>query len=961
MLVKSAANAETLARAEAIMQEELPREILPGGGERDTSFACDNLRDANERGCGCCSSSDNRGDWLKMLFPVCELKSGSIQKLDISAVVVSSVEILKLAAMNRVSFSFWYQGEINLKAGISREGYSFQWVAQKLFSSRNGISRGTLEFDISDFESGNIEVTAFAIADSRIWRYAEFPEQKSVDRSKVLYDFLFPSYELCCEEPLYCRFSGPNPYYSFEDKRIHLFENCSADLLTYFNGFSAGKWLHHTNVRNVSAFIDISGFAEIILKAQYRDATIVLNRFIVLSGERSTYTLSFDKSALAPFFQTDGDAWFKNSTDNRDDGTLEQKNTSGNNSNRGANFNGECNSNSNTGVTSNNSNGNNNSNESGQLHENCILGIEVRALSRKQLKSLPEYNEMPNTKSASDRNISEEKNQKSPESDSLSKNKAASRRDVVSADNDTFISPDRVLYNFDSVPLRSSFLSGFGSVSDPDPISVSDSKRRLGSYSFSCSGLEDTPYPETVIYDGGWMTDDEPTQDVRLGIAITTFRREKEVKSAVARLARDIAGHDLYRDKIDIAVVDNGGTLSPEDVKGALLIKNRNLGGTGGFTRGLIHYQESGKHTHCLFMDDDASCEAGAIFRSMSFMRHAISPKVSLSGAMLFENIKFMQWENGAWFDGGCHSLKRDFDLRDPKKLWENEEETDKPVYGAWWFFFFPLAEAKRYSLPFFVRGDDIDFSYANDFKVVSLNGVSCWQQDFKTKESAMTAYLFLRSHVIHHLTIPTLKCSFGILWKILWGHFRAYNDSYFYGTAACVNLAMSHVLKGPKFFEDNMVPTEILKRIKELSQCERYVPYTQEELSSLEPAQENIKTKLLPVFTRTASLNGHLLPGFMIRKTPKAMLYKWMTPNRNRMHMRSQVTVVDQLNRKKAILKRSPARYLKNLLSFMFLAMRLRLSLGSLSKRYRKAEEKQRSREFWKGNFDAPEKEISR
>ena len=32
MLVKSAANAETLARAEAIMQEELPREILPGGG-----------------------------------------------------------------------------------------------------------------------------------------------------------------------------------------------------------------------------------------------------------------------------------------------------------------------------------------------------------------------------------------------------------------------------------------------------------------------------------------------------------------------------------------------------------------------------------------------------------------------------------------------------------------------------------------------------------------------------------------------------------------------------------------------------------------------------------------------------------------------------------------------------------------------------------------------------------------
>ncbi|WP_406038200.1 hypothetical protein [Succinimonas sp.] len=114
-----------------------------------------------------------------------------------------------------------------------------------------------------------------------------------------------------------------------------------------------------------------------------------------------------------------------------------------------------------------------------------------------------------------------------------------------------------------------------------------------------------------------------------------------------------VSSHDLYSGKIDIAVIDNGNTLKSEDVAGALLVKNRNLGGTGGFTRGLIHFQETGKHTHCLFMDDDASCEAGAIFRSMSFQRHVTDHKVSLNGAMLFENIKFMQWENGAWFDGG--------------------------------------------------------------------------------------------------------------------------------------------------------------------------------------------------------------------------------------------------------------------------------------------------------------------
>ena len=219
-------------------------------------------------------------------------------------------------------------------------------------------------------------------------------------------------------------------------------------------------------------------------------------------------------------------------------------------------------------------------------------------------------------------------------------------------------------------------------------------------------------------------------------------------------------------------------------------------------------------------MDDDASCEAGSLFRSMSFMRHGRDSKTSLSGAMLYENIQFLQWENGAWFDGGCHSLHRNLDLRDAQNLLLNEKESTTRIYGAWWFFLFPISEVKQYSFPFFVRGDDIDFSYSNDFQVVLLNGISCWQQDFKTKENALTVYLFIRSHVMHHLTIPHLKCSFRTIWKILWGHFAAYNNSYFYGTAACVNLAITHILEGPEFWEKNMIPTAILKKIKEISAC---------------------------------------------------------------------------------------------------------------------------------------------
>ena len=40
---------------------------------------------------------------------------------------------------------------------------------------------------------------------------------------------------------------------------------------------------------------------------------------------------------------------------------------------------------------------------------------------------------------------------------------------------------------------------------------------------------------------------------------------EEAVKAAVSRLTRDISAHDIYSACVDIAVIDNGTTLNPED------------------------------------------------------------------------------------------------------------------------------------------------------------------------------------------------------------------------------------------------------------------------------------------------------------------------------------------------------------------------------------------------------------
>ena len=675
---------------------------------------------------------------------------------------------LKREEGERPNLFFCFKGDIDIKIGLSRQGYSFTWLYERRFSSLEW-SRKTISLDLSAFTEGSLEISFLALQESVLSIEADYKEiyKTKIEEENILYKFISPTLELCCEEQIYYKFSGSKIYYSFEDSCIHMGEETVADLLTYFNAFSACKWAKYTNISNLSAYVDFKGKANIILVHKNEFGEHNLHCYTISSLERETFELPIGN------YPTTG-----------------------------------------------------------------ILGLKIFA------------------------------------------------------------------------------------------------------------------HTESVLFGGGWLSSDPETQPVKLGIGITTFKREAAVKAAVGRLSRAIAAHPLYSTSIDITVVDNGQTLSPEDVKGATLIPNKNLGGTGGFMRNLLHYKDAKIFTHCLFMDDDASCEPGSIFRSMSFIRHALDPKASLSGAMLFENIQFLQWENGAWFDGGCHPLKHGFDLRDAARLVENESETDKRIYGAWWFFFFPVAEAKNYSLPFFVRGDDIDFSYSNDFKVISLNGVSCWQQDFKTKENAMTVYLFIRSHIVHHLTIPELNCSPMKILKMLWKHFSAYNNSYLYGTAACLNMAIKHVLEGPSFWEKNMVPVEILKKIKELSACEQSVPYTLEEKEQLILADKNIKTKLFPAFLRKISLNGHLLPGCFIKHTPRDMLYKWMMPNRNRVYMRDQVIMIDELTGKKLILTIDFRKYFNNLYKFIILMGEFFIKFKILKKSYSKKAMFQRSRDFWKKTF---------
>lgn len=354
-----------------------------------------------------------------------------------------------------------------------------------------------------------------------------------------------------------------------------------------------------------------------------------------------------------------------------------------------------------------------------------------------------------------------------------------------------------------------------------------------------------------------------------LAISITTFRREADVARTVARICGFLEGEGGAMlagmgARAHLFVVDNGQSVSLPAHPRLTLIPNANLGGAGGFARGLAAAQDGG-FSHCLFMDDDAAFQMESLVRTLAFLRLARSPRAAVAGAMISAERPWAMWENGAVFDRSCRPQFLGTDLRDPDEVAAMELAASAPkppgFYGGWWYFAFPLAHVRHYPFPFFVRGDDISFSLAHDFDTVTLPGVVSFQEDFATKESPQTLYLDLRNHLHHHLVHPkldigALRTARIALWFIARSLVRMHYDS-----AEAQLLSWADVMQGPGFFAGNADMTAKRPQVAALIRTEAWQP-----LGGDAPVAAPYREPG-PVLTRLCklTLNGHLVPGWRL------------------------------------------------------------------------------------------------
>ncbi len=255
-----------------------------------------------------------------------------------------------------------------------------------------------------------------------------------------------------------------------------------------------------------------------------------------------------------------------------------------------------------------------------------------------------------------------------------------------------------------------------------------------------------------VVHGGHWFTRDAPAHDVHLSLSITTFNRQQYVTKTVANVLYLVQQIEALRGSVRVLVVDNARNISFDTAPDAPLtvIANLNLGGAGGFARGLMHLRSEGWATHVLFMDDDITLEPEALVRTMALFRFAKDDKLCVHGAMLSEERQWMQFEAGADYSWRSiyplQALGRDDDLRDREIALTDAPEIPF-AYTAWWYTAFPISITPDNPLPVFVRGDDVAFGLMHTGKhTVTLNGIIVWHADFGLKNNPSSLYYEARN-----------------------------------------------------------------------------------------------------------------------------------------------------------------------------------------------------------------------
>lgn len=361
-----------------------------------------------------------------------------------------------------------------------------------------------------------------------------------------------------------------------------------------------------------------------------------------------------------------------------------------------------------------------------------------------------------------------------------------------------------------------------------------------------------------LLTQGGFYTPTAPQNLPRLAIVICTYRREEALQRNVDTLLRLAATwplpHRKHTEPFHIFVVDNDGNLHLENHPCLTLLHNtRNVGGAGGFARGMLAVHEHNRNarerfSHILLMDDDVVFEQDIVLRLHILLQYLKENSICVTGSMLRMEQPEIIHEWGAQVCGLPLCLSGGLSLYEKQSYILPEQ---KPDYGAWTFFCYPAHE-HILPLPCFFRYDDCEFGLRMRSPILRVTGIGVWHHAFLA-QSPVHHYYTTRNSIIVNLIYrdDIKKFIFYILFSIL------YNILLLrYDIAEGIILGVREARISPHqlLHFDN---SSLIERLKKTE-----IPLVGNNVAlTLGPPRVPPHLSLLHKIAIILTLNGHLLP----------------------------------------------------------------------------------------------------
>jgi galactofuranosylgalactofuranosylrhamnosyl-N-acetylglucosaminyl-diphospho-decaprenol beta-1,5/1,6-galactofuranosyltransferase len=274
---------------------------------------------------------------------------------------------------------------------------------------------------------------------------------------------------------------------------------------------------------------------------------------------------------------------------------------------------------------------------------------------------------------------------------------------------------------------------------------------------------------DLVLREARW----EGTPPLRTGetatIQITTMDKPDFCLANVRTLADhpdalELAKEVLIVDQGSRKVADQPGFAEVSALLGAKLrvINQANLGGSGGFARGMYEGVENDSD-YVLLLDDDVVMEPESIMRMMAFSGRCKNPTI-VGGHMFDLYSRSTLYSMGETIDARRFSpsqphqdmqMRHDFSVSNLRQTPWLHRRFDVD-YNGWWMCMIPTSVIRDIGLPLplFIKWDDSEYGLrarAAGFRTVSLPGAALWHISWIDKDDLVgwQAYFHNRNRLI--------------------------------------------------------------------------------------------------------------------------------------------------------------------------------------------------------------------